>query len=322
VLDFLRRTYGWVGDVTVEPGPRGALGRIWRVTAGGQVYALKEIFAEPPAEPQIAVEVDFVLRAHAAGVRAPLGRPDQTGRHIVVGPGAWFRLADWVAVESMDLAAPSTPAAVGELLARLHTCAPAASREPDGSPPDAWYDDVPPVPAFAALLGSGASWAPRLERVLPSLPQLCSVVTGVDASRMLLCHRDLHPGNVLAGTSDGAPVVVDWDNLGPADPSRELARALFDWWCDPVPDLEAMLTTYETYVRSGGPARLTSSRDFTMLVATRLNFLLGQLTVSIDGCAEPEQRDWAEQEIDESLRIMPAPHQFATVLGLLANHLA
>ena len=31
-----------------------------------------------------------------------------------------------------------------------------------------------------------------------------------------MCHRDLHPDNVFADP-DGDLVVVDWDNLGPAD---------------------------------------------------------------------------------------------------------
>jgi hypothetical protein len=36
-------------------------------------------------------------------------------------------------------------------------------------------------------------------------------------------------------------VVVDWDNLEPAAPGREVARARFDWFCDgPTADLDAM----------------------------------------------------------------------------------
>jgi hypothetical protein len=143
------------------------------------------------------------------------------------------------------------------------------------------------------------------------MPGLLDVVTPLDESRLVLCHRDLHPENLLADTS-GAAVVVDWDNLGPADPSRELAHLLFDWWCDPSVDAPAMRAMYEAYVGAGGPGRVREPGDFTMLVSVRLNFLLVQLTALARG----QDVAWAEREIDESLRILPTAGQLAEVLTL------
>jgi aminoglycoside phosphotransferase (APT) family kinase protein len=112
-------------------------------------------------------------------------------------------------------------------------------------------------------------------------------------------------------------VVLDWDNLGPADPSRELAQALFDWWSDPAPDTAAMRAMYDAYVRLGGPGRVNHPADFTTLVCVRLNFLLLQCRASLDEKADPEHRAWAGQEIDEALRILPTPEQITDVVALL-----
>ena len=87
-------------------------------------------------------------------------------------------------------------------------------------------------------VGRGVDRATR--RPAETLPELCAAVAPADPAGLIVCHRDLHPENVLADAA-GALVVVDWDNLGPAAPGRELARALFDWFCDgPTTDLDAV----------------------------------------------------------------------------------
>ena len=70
---------------------------------------------------------------------------------------------------------------------------------------------------------------------------------------------------------------------------------------------------------AGGPARVREPADFTMLVATRLNFLLRQLRIASDAAADPGDRAWAEQEIDESLRIMPTIAHIESVLDVLSS---
>ena len=151
---------------------------------------------------------------------------------------------------------------------------------------------------------------------LTTLSELGTAVTPADPAGLIVCHRDLHPENVLADTT-GALVVVDWDNLGPAEPGRELAQALFDWFCDnSIADLDAMRGMYEAYVREGGPGRITEPADFSMLLAARLNFLRVQARVALDPRAERRHREWAEREIDEGLRILPAPRQLTDVLAV------
>jgi hypothetical protein len=81
-------------------------------------------------------------------------------------------------------------------------------------------------------------------------------------------------------------------------------------------DLDAMRGMYEAYVRAGGPGRITEPADFTMLVASRLNFLLVQARAALDPQAEPRHCEGAEREIDEGLRILPTPRQLADVLEM------
>ena len=321
LVAYVREAFGWDEDVVASVGPRGALGQVWRLDVGPARYALKEIFAEPPSQAKISAELAFAGRAAQAGVRLPAGYPDRAGRRLLTAPGGtWLRLYDWVDLRPVDLMADATPGELGALLAHLHRCAPAAAVEPDGGPPDAWYDHVPATHEWADASASDAAWAGRLADRLPMLPELCAAVAPADPAGLIVCHRDLHPENVLADLV-GALVVVDWDNLGPAAPGRELAQALFDWFCeDSTVDLDAMRRMYEAYVREGGPGRITEPADFSMLLASRLNFVLLQTRVAIDPDAARRDREWAEREIDEWLRIMPTPRQLADVLELTRAH--
>ena len=313
-----RAAFGWDGDIEVSAGPRGALGQIWRLDIGSARYALKEIFAEPPTEASIQVELDFARRAVEAGVRVPASHPDREGRHLLTAPGGtWLRCYDWIDLRPVALTAPDTPSQLGALLARLHRCAPAGAVEPNGGgPPDPWYDRVPAPHEWSEVSMSGAWWAARLAARLTTLPQLCAAVGPADPARLIVCHRDLHPQNVHVDPA-GALVVVDCDELGPAEPGRELARALFDWFCDEATtDLDAVRVMVESYLSEGGPGRIIESADFSMLLAHRLNFLLDQARLALDPRTEPRHREWAEREVDESLRIMPSPRQLADVLAV------
>jgi Ser/Thr protein kinase RdoA (MazF antagonist) len=317
---YVREAFGWDDEVVVSAGPRGALGQVWRLEVGLARYALKEIFADPPSAALIEAELAFARRAAEAGVRLPMSYPDRAGRYLLAAPGGtWLRLYDWVDLRPVELTAPATPRELGVLIARLHRCAPVAVAEPTGGPPDPWYDRVPALTEWTQARASGAVWAARLADRLTGLPELCTAVGPADPAGLIVCHRDLHPENVLTD-STGALVVVDWDNLGPAAPARELARALLDWFCDgPRIDIEGVRGMYQAYVGEGGPGRITEPTDFSMLLACRLNFLLVQATTAINPRAEPRHREWAEREIDQALRILPTPRQLADVLELTRN---
>ncbi len=261
-------------------GPRGALGQIWRVDVGPTSFALKEIFANPP---DVAAELAFTRLAD--GVRLPASYPAHDGRFFIETPaGTWLRLYEWIDVRPVD---PVLPEAVGMLFARLHRCAPATS-----DAEHSWYHEVSDATGWDGWI------APP------------------DPASLVLCHRDLHPENLLADAT-GELVVLDWDNFGPADPSREIACGLFDWFHDGEPDFDAMARMYSAYIAEGGPGRIESPRDFTMLIAIRLNFIEVQRAIALDLSAKPTDREWASREVADTTRRLPTPAQLATALELL-----
>jgi Ser/Thr protein kinase RdoA (MazF antagonist) len=305
------------GDVVVTPGHRGAAGQVWRLAVGPLTYALKHAFSgHPPPGALVAAQMGMARRATLTGVRTPASHPGRDGGYVVPLPGGgWLRLFEWLDLERADLSAEAD--ALGGLLARLHRVGGPMEREPDGSPPDGWYDRPPAPESWAPLVAAAAeaevAWSTRLSGAVRTMPALYALLVPADPARMRCCHRDLHPANVLAGRT-GELVVVDWDDLGPADPVRELASALVACYHDGDPDLGSMRRAYRAYVEAGGPARLERTTDFTMRISTALNFLHRQVRVALDPGSEPGERAWAELEIDESLRILPTPELLTNVL--------
>jgi Ser/Thr protein kinase RdoA (MazF antagonist) len=306
---------------TLRPAARGALGRVWRLDIGPHRYAVKEIFDDDVTERLVSYETDFTARAAARGVRLPRSHPDPSGRFLVPVAAGRLRLYDWVDAARADLTDPRTARRLGTLLANLHRAAPPADREPDGGPPDPWFDVPPATDSWPPLVAAAAGqrWAGALAALVDRLPELTSLCVPADPACMVVCHRDLHPENVLVDP-DGGLVVLDWDNLGPADPARELARTVMDWfYVDDRLDADALRATLSTYVAAGGPARLPDPAVFGLLVASRLNFLRGQLRVALDPDATADDRAWATREIEEAVVILPTPAVLAEVLAIAAS---
>ena len=64
------------------------------------------------------------------------------------------------------------------------------------------------------------------------------------------CHLDLWADNLRR--SDGRPFVIDFDNAGPGDPSREIAMVIFEFGRG---DAVRQRTLYDAYLAAGGPGR-------------------------------------------------------------------
>lgn len=328
LIDFICEIFGLPADPrpTLTRGPRGALGQIWRMEAGGKRYAVKELFAGASSyvtsEAIVRVEVEFATRALTFGVRAPASYPAVDGRYVapIVSRPGWLRLYDWVEGKEVDESDKELPGRLGTLLGRLHACAPMCNLEPDGSAPDPWFEYPPPpdawTPLAAEAIAQNASWAAEFGRRARELPILSALASPADQSIMATCHRDLHPENVLVDT-DGELVVVDWDNLGPADRSRELARVLLDWFYENgTANADAIRALLSTYHQTGAPGRLRDVSVFGLVIASRLNFLIKQVRIALDRQAEPQHREWAVREIEEALSILPTPATFEHVLAI------
>ena len=300
VIAHARQAFGWGGDIRVSDGPRGAVGRLWRVDVDDASYAVKELVDEPPTAESIGAERIFARCASAAGARVPASYADRAGRYVIPTPhGTWLRCSEWIDLRPLDFEAPDVPRRLGQLIAGLHRAAPHTAVEPDGGgPADPWYDRLPDDRACPGGRPDGA------------------LATPVDPERLILCHRDLHPQNVFTDAG-GRLVVVDCDDVGPAEPGRELARIAFDWFCDSQrADLEAVRGLLGAYVDAGGPGRIVDRADFSMLWACRLNFLVEQRLIAGDPLLDEARREWAAHEAELMRRLMPTVGQLDAVLAI------
>lgn len=295
---------------------RGAMGMVWRLDAAGASYAVKELFWEvDPAA--IRREVDFCLAAAAAKVRAPHPLAGAGGEYLCSirhnGDLQRARLYTWAAGVPIDPFAPSAAANIGALLGRLH-----ALRRSPTSPPDDWYEVTFSPEVFATLTDEGLSrglpWARTLRARLPLIERLVPLVSRAPRDELIESHLDLAPSNVLVD-QDG-PVLLDWDDVGPAHPDRELAWVLLRWCApDNAVDERATVTMLESYRAHGGHGWVRSREAFAMSAATWLNFIETQVRLTLDP-ARAEHAAFSEAAIRQSLARPPAPATMDRIIDI------
>ena len=240
----------------VGPVDRGFQGQVWRLTCGERTYAVKEALV-PLDHDQVVAAYALQQRAEEAGVVAPRQLLTVTGEPAVYVDGETLRVFDW-----LELAPPDRDLdaiGLGRLLARLH-----AVGGPTTGAVDQWF--VEPVgrdhwvELVTELRLAGAPFAATLGALVD---ELATSETVMEAPRgVILCHRDLWADNVRAG-ADGSPVVIDWDNCGPAPMAGELAMVLVEFGSTAARARDL----YTAYVQAGGPARITGRGDFSMPIA-------------------------------------------------------
>jgi Ser/Thr protein kinase RdoA (MazF antagonist) len=262
------------------PVARGQLGQVWRLDAANGSYAVKEWFAAPDLDDP-GRDADLVEAARARGVLTPEIVRTRDGEVATKIEGTAVRVFGWV-----DLRARSRrldPAAVGRTLAGLHRAG-----RPSANGVDNWFSTGFGEQSWRELhrrvAEEGAPFAGQLGALVEELVAVESVIEPHESP--IECHRDLWADNVLA-TADGRVCVIDFENMGPADPSQELAMVLFEFGDDDPSRARRLHTAYRD---AGGPGRVTRRGHFTMLVAEQAH--IGQLACSRwVGTPEGSERD-------------------------------
>jgi hypothetical protein len=198
--------------VTVHLGEPIARGSRSTVHAFGNDAVAKLPMADTP-EAWIRIEAEYSAAVHRVGAPVPefLGFDEHEGRVISIYRRA-FGERMWEAV----LDHPERTEEHGRRLAGLQ---------------ELFASLVPPIvlPSQVDRIRSKIRIAARfVDR------QLESALGGVpNVDRVVLCHGDLHPSNVILG-ADG-PMVVDWFDASRGDPVGDVARTMILIAADPAP---------------------------------------------------------------------------------------
>ena len=231
-------------------------------------------------------------RAQAQGVPAPTVRRTHDGNWLADVHGTTIRVFAWVEMEPPD--PQLDPVLVGRAVAALHRAV-----LPTRERPVEWYTEPIGAAAWAEIVAEAsrqqAPFADQLAAVCVDLIDVESMVQPMTAVQ--ICHCDLWADNVR-GTPDGGILVIDWDNAGPADPSRELALVLFEFGRG-RPDRLQLL--YGAYLAHGGPGRIEAEADFSTVIAQLHHIGAMQLRRWLDPALAANDRARARASIAEFL---------------------
>lgn len=255
---ILAERFALGADATLEgPVARGQLGQVWRLRTDVGRFAVKEWFAAPDAD-DAGRDAGFSELARTAGVFTPAVIRTPEGDVTAHVDGITVRVSEWIDFRPRTRRLDA--AEVGTTVAKLHSVG-----EPVPGPVDRWFSEgFGPVPWCALLerlVDEQAPFACEFAPLVGALIEVESVMEPHEAP--ILCHRDLWADNVLP-TADGRICVIDFESLGPADPSQELAMVLFEFTAH---DADRARALKDAYVDAGGPARVTRPGHFTMLLA-------------------------------------------------------
>jgi thiamine kinase-like enzyme len=286
----IARAFG-LGDPQQFEGPvaRGEQGQIWRLESSRGSWAVREPF-EPQTEDEVREDTDFQEAARLAGVPTPRAVRTAAGDVIAAVGDTQVRVHEWVEMNEPDVGLD--PAAVGALLAKLHCVAFEGSRGEDP-----WYTE--PVGAarwdelVADLTAGGAPFAAELAAMRDELVALEAWIEPAAALRT--CHRDLWADN-LRLTADGGLCVIDWDNCGAADPSHELANALFEFATGDADRARALVRSYSD---AGGSGRISGRGSFSMTIAQLGHILEISCADWLDPTLSDAERDHTVDRVSE-----------------------
>ena len=267
---------------------RGEQGQVRRLVTARGVFALKETFGELDVD-EAELTAAFQARCHDAGVPCPRPLADGDGCYVTHVDGQPVRLQTWADVHDAD--PMLDPASVGTAVARLHGVVVPATETPHE-----WNTEPVGAVEWRALVkaarGAGAPYADRLAALVPDLLAMEELLTPMVGRQW--CHLDLWADN-LRGTPDGEVCVFDFDNAGPAEPTRELAMVLFEFARTGRDRLHALVAAYE---EAGGSGRVSRAEDFGVTIA-QLHHIGRHQVLGWLHARDPEARARAHAGVEE-----------------------
>ena len=269
---------------------RGELGEIRRLETDLGTFAVKREL-ESSSVDDAETSTAYHRVCWEAGIPTPEPLRATTGGFTAQVEGEQVRVYAWAELADPDPALDA--AAVGMLVARLHQV-----RHPwPTSEIDPWFEAPIGRAEWEGVLdasrAAGAPCADRLAALLPALLEIEEVLTPMRPVQT--CHLDLWADNVRR--SDGRPFVIDFDNAGPGDPSREIAMVVFEFGRG---DAVRQRTLYDAYLSAGGPGRVRNRADLGLVVAELHHIGHRHLTMWV-AARDPEARARSLAGIEEFL---------------------
>jgi Ser/Thr protein kinase RdoA (MazF antagonist) len=273
-----------------EPVARGELGEIRRLETDRGTFAVKQELGSRSVD-ETETSTAYHRVCWEAGVSTPEPLRSTTGGFTAEVGVEQVRAYTWAELAGAD--PMLDPAAVGTLVAGLHRVRhawPTSEIDPWFEAPigRAEWDRV-----LEASRAAGAPYADRLAGLLAALVEIEDILTPMRPVQT--CHLDLWADNLRR--SDGRPVVIDFDNAGPGDPSREIAMVIFEFGRG---DAVRQRTLYDAYVGAGGPGRVRGRADFGLAVA-ELHHIGHRHVAMWIAAGDPEARARSLAGIDEFL---------------------
>jgi hypothetical protein len=231
------------------------------------------------------------------------------GEYVVLHEGVWWRMYEWVDGEVPEHSDVGIAGWLAEQMAVIHGLD-WAGGELEPVPFYHWVDVDWDALAGAAQQ-AGVEWADDLQRAQPRLVELTALVNAEPVGHQVWCHRDLKNTNILRPAVAGGNWLVDWDNVGPLSPERELG-ALLMWHLHNPANLRRIVTAYHA---AGGPAKITGPASFATGLAISLNFLHGQASLAMDPTHSEAHRLYATRQIAGLISGLPDLKQLQTAAG-------
>jgi Ser/Thr protein kinase RdoA (MazF antagonist) len=246
-----------------EPVARGELGEIRRLETEHGTFAVKQELEEG-AGAEVETSTAYQRACWEAGIPTPEPLRTTSGGFAARVGGEQVRAYTWADLHDTDT--ELDPATVGALVARLH----AVVHPWPTTVVDPWFEAPVGRAEWKGVLkaarAAGAPYVDRLAEVLPALVEVEQILTPMRPAQT--CHLDMWADN-LRSTPSGDLCLIDFDNAGPADPSREIAMVVYEFGRgghnegDPA----RQRALYDAYLDAGGPGRIRGRGDLALTVA-------------------------------------------------------